>query len=223
MEKLKLVIEQYGRWAPINEYVQRINSYKDADVSLSIENAKALLESISKNICKEKGQSLKGDEGMNKLVKIAFIAIGYPAGEYMNVIGSSLSAIAHQIGNLRTELGITSHGKTFEELSKRNSMLDEMTRDYLIETTELVACFLIRHFENENPRAESIGIETENSIKYSDCEDFNEYWDEEYGEFVMGEYSFFASEILYDMDKKAYKYEYENFINEEDNVKNDKI
>jgi hypothetical protein len=216
VEKLKLVIEQYGRWAPMSEYVQRINTFKDTDVSIAVENSKALLESISKNICKEKGQSLKGDESINKLVKIAFTAIGYPAGQYMNVIGSSLSSIAHQIGNLRTELGITSHGKTFEELGKRNNNLDQMTRDYLIETTEIVDCFLIRHFENENPRVETAGEEAENQIEYSDCEDFNDYWDGEYGEFFMGEYSFFASEVLYDMDKEAYKYEYEAFNNEAD-------
>lgn len=216
MEKLKLVIEQYGRWAPMTEYLQRINTFKDTDVSLAIENSKALLESISKNICKEKGVSYKKDESVNKLIKIAFTAIGYPAKRYVNVIGGSLSAIAHQIGNLRTEIGITAHGKTFEELGKRNSTLDEMTKDYLIEATEIVACFLIRHFENENPRVETIETEVENNIKYSDCEDFNEYWDDEYGEFVMGEYSFFASEILYDMDAKAYKFEYENFKNDND-------
>lgn len=211
MEKLKLVIEQYGRWAPLIEYVQRINSFKDADVSSAIENAKALLESISKNICNEKGYALKGDESINKLVKIAFTVVGYPAGKYMNVIGGSLSAIAHEIGNLRTEIGITSHGKTFEELGKRNSNLDQMTRDYLIETTEIVACFLIRHFENENPRVEPIGLTGEDEIKCSDCDEFNGYWDDEYGEFIMGEYSFYASEILYDADRKAYKYEYDLF------------
>lgn len=58
MEKLKNILSQYGRWSPINEYIIRIETYIDLDFSISLENAKALLESIGEEICKIKGVQL---------------------------------------------------------------------------------------------------------------------------------------------------------------------
>jgi len=48
MKKLKKVIEQYGRWAVLSMYVERIETYIESDFSLCVENSKALLESIAK-------------------------------------------------------------------------------------------------------------------------------------------------------------------------------
>ena len=52
MDKLKDKISQYGRWALIDEYIVRIETHLDSDFSISLENAKALLETIGKEICK---------------------------------------------------------------------------------------------------------------------------------------------------------------------------
>jgi hypothetical protein len=43
------------------------------------------------------------------------------------------------------------------------------------------------------------------------AEDFNESWDDSFGEFVMGDYSYPASEILFNVDKQAYVNEYKSF------------
>ena len=48
MEKLKKLIEQHGRWQPLDEYIQRIEAYLKSDFPISIENVKSLLESIAK-------------------------------------------------------------------------------------------------------------------------------------------------------------------------------
>jgi hypothetical protein len=44
-----------------------------------------------------------------------------------------------------------------------------------------------------------------------EAEDFNESWDDSFGEFVMGDYSYPASEILFNVDKQAYVNEYKSF------------
>ena len=44
MDKLKTKISQYGRWAPINDYILRVETHLETDFSISLENAKALLE-----------------------------------------------------------------------------------------------------------------------------------------------------------------------------------
>ena len=213
MKKLKKVIEQYGRWAVLSMYVERIETYIESDFSLCVENSKALLESIAKQICKEKGVLLTGNESINKLVKISFEAIGFEKRDPINTIATSLSAIAQQIGNLRTSIGSTSHGKSLDELERRNQNMDFLTNEFLISSIEIVSCFLIRNFENENPRkpAESI----DETLDYYEAEEFNEFWDNLFGEFEMGDYSYPASEILFYVDNQAYKNEYNAFITTE--------
>lgn len=214
MDKLKEVILKYGRWAEYSLYVERIVNYSTTDFSLAIENSKSLVEGICKQICENKNVELTGEESFNKLVKKAFDAIGFKKGEGINIIGSSLSAISHQIGNLRTAIGSTSHGKTAEELKNRNTIVNEISKDFLIETIDLVASFLIRNFENENPLPPK--RELEDILQYREAEEFNEFWDDSFGEFTMGDYSYPASEILFNVDKQAYVNEYKAFIESEE-------
>jgi hypothetical protein len=49
------------------------------------------------------------------------------------------------------------------------------------------------------------------SLDYLEAEDFNELWDDSFGEFVMGDYSYPASEILFNVDKQAYVNECKSF------------
>ncbi|MCK6462819.1 MAG: abortive infection family protein [Candidatus Pacebacteria bacterium] len=214
MEKLKKIIGQYGRWQPLEIYVQRIETHIESDFSLAIENSKALLESISKQICKEKKRELTGDESINKLVKFAFDVIGYEINSQINSISRALSSISHQIGNLRTAIGSTSHGRSLEELKERNSKVDELTREFLIDSTEIIASLLIRAFETENPRLKIELADT--NLVYSENEGFNEFWDEAFGEFTMGDYSYTASEILFHVDYQAYVAEHKAFLEGEE-------
>ena len=192
MNKLKEKISQYGRWHPLQVYISRIEVHLDDDFSISIENAKALLESIGKEICKSKGLTLKSDSSVNGVLKNAFAALGYPKDEMIAQISSSLAS--------------SSHGKSLEELQKRNEKINDMTKYFLIDSIELIACLLIELFEGEN-----IQIESLSDLVYEDCDDFNEYWDDIYGEFSMGDYSYTASEILYNNDISAYKSEYNSY------------
>ena len=215
MEKLRKIIEQYGQWSGLTIYTERIETHISTDFSQALENAKALLESISKEICTLKGIEITPNSSINNVLKKAFIAIGYTSSSLVTQISSALATIGQQMGELRNEIGATSHGKFLEELKERNNKVDELTKEFLIDTTEIIASFLIRNFENENPRLRS----TEKRITYDDCEDFNEFWDESFGEFAMGEYSYTASEILYHVDHPVYLTEHKAFIEGEEGEK----
>jgi hypothetical protein len=89
-----------------------------------------------------------------------------------------------------------------------------MTREFLINTVELVSVFLIRNFESDNIRTTTDLLEEE--LDYHDAEEFNESWDDSFGEFEMGNYSYPASEILFNVDKQAYVNEYKAFIENEE-------
>lgn len=209
MEKLKKLIEQHSRWQPLDEYIQRIEAYLKNDFSISIENSKSLLESIAKEICKERGQSFEEEESPSKLLKLAFGAIGIQASSIGPQIAVALSNIGHHMGELRNEIGKVSHGRTMEDLKAKKDSIDDMTREFLIYSTEIIACFLIQFFEWKFPLTEV--IETEEKLVYDNCEEFNEYLDETYGEFAIGMLSYSASEILYNVDKQAYETEYREF------------
>lgn len=56
----------------------------------------------------------------------------------------------------------------------------------------------------------------ETKMLFSEQEDFNNYWDDSYGEFSMGDYSYPASEILYNVDYPAYVTEHKAYMDSEE-------
>ncbi len=212
MEKLKKVIEQYGRWSELTIYTERIEAHIESDFSHSLENAKALLETIGKEICMTKGYSLSQKSTINGVLKNAFSALGYSNSNLVSQISAALATIGQQVGELRNEIGLTAHGRSLNEIRERNDRVNILTKEFLIDAIEIVSCFLIRNFENEIPR---IPVDKEQINKLEKAEEFNEFWDEAFGEFQMGAYSYTASEILYNLDQQAYMSEYNTFVSDE--------
>lgn len=208
MQKLRTIVEQHASWSELSIYVERIEAHRESDFSHSLENAKALLETIGKEICKVHGVELNPDSSINRVLKKAFSALGYTNTNLVNQISSALATIGQQIGELRNEIGTTSHGRSLDEIRERNNKVNLLTRDFLIDSTVIVAIFLIRAFEErqETQRA------TTDTLDYSEATDFNDYWDDLFGEFTMADYSYAASEILFNVDYQAYQTEYTAFM-----------
>ncbi len=216
MERLTTILNKHATWSPLVEYERRIEGYKSTDFSICIENAKALLESIAKEICDKKNQPLRGNENVNRLLTLAFGCLGYQNTNTVTQIGGAIANVAQQMGNFRNEIGATAHGRTLEELQQRNDSLINFTGEFLLNATELVCCFLIEAYETGLVKQTSEEIE----ITYEGNAEFNLSLDELYGEFEIGEYSYVASEILYNVDPAAYKTELNSYItatNEADN------
>ena len=213
MEKLRSTIKQYNRWKDLEIYIDRMEGHLESDFSHSLENAKALLETIGKEICSAKGVSLLATSSINSVIKTAFVALGYSGESLVKSVSGSLANIGQQVGNLRNEISPTSHGKSLDELRERNNKVDLLTREFLIDSTLVVAVFLIRAFEERKDTTLSDAATLGNIalLKYDDFEDFNESWDESFSEFTMGDYSFLASEILFSLDYQAYASEYRSF------------
>lgn len=212
MEKLRSTLVKYSRWQGLAMYVDRMEAHLETDFSISVENAKALLESIAKEICDAKSVTLGTAPSINVVLKKAFVALGYTAEEMVTQVSSSLANIGQLIGNLRNEISPTSHGKSLAELNERNSKVDSLTREFLIDSTLVVAVFLIRAFEERSETASLMAeFEADGVPEYEENEDFNNFWDENFGEFAMGSYSYSASEILYNVDLQAYQTEYKIF------------
>ena len=214
MNKLKEVIKEYSHWDSLMQYIDRIESYYEIDFSQALGNCKTILESVGKEICVRNGKDLGKNPSVNAVLKNAFSSMGYSNTGLVNQVSSSLATIAQQIGNLRNEIDPNAHGKTMEELKLRNDKVDILTREFLINTVESVSVFLIRTFETQQNRtANELLIDT---LDYWEAEEFNESWDDSFGEFAMGDYSFPASEILFNVDKQAYVTEYSTFTESEE-------
>jgi len=214
MDKLKTVIKEYGRWSELLTYVERIETHIEIDFSHSLENAKALLETVGKEICTANKVELGSAPSINSVLKKAFSSLGYANSNLVNQVSSALATIGQQVGELRNDIGLTSHGKSLEEIKQRNSKVDLLTREFLIDTVELVSIFLIRNFESRHDRAASESLVK--TLDYWEAEDFNESWDNSFSEFAMGDYSYLASEILFNVDKQAYVNEYKEFTEAEE-------
>lgn len=208
MDKLKATIDKYKRWRDLSIYVERMEAHIETDFSISVTNAKSLLETIGKEICNQYNVELKSSPSVNSVLKNAFSALGYSNTNLVSQISSSLATIGQEVGNLRNDVSIDAHGKTLDELRERNNKVDLLTREFLIDSTLVVAVFLIRAFESRNETE----IKEKESLDYEESTEFNDFWDDSYGEFEMGDYSFIASEVLYGLDLKAYEMEYKNFI-----------
>lgn len=218
MEKLRATIEQYGRWKDLVIYLDRMEAHLESDFSHALENAKALLESIGKEICSAQNVELSATSSINGVLKKAFCALGYSNDNLVNQVSRALSNIGEEIGNLRNEISPTSHGKSLDELRDRNNKVDVLTRDFLIDSTMVVAIFLIRAFEERKEAAVLAAEESpeELLLQYDELEEFNAYWDDAYGRFEMGDsYIYTASEILFIMDYKAYESEYKEYMESE--------
>jgi hypothetical protein len=218
MQKLRELIANHARWSALNIYLDRIESAREPDFSLALENVKALLESISKEICGAHGRQHECDLNMNRVLKNAFSALGYSNADMVTRISSAIATIGQSVGELRNEIGVTAHGRALEQMRRRNEQVDLLTQDFLLDSAVAVAIFLIRSFEERetvrntpSPPSDSVA-----STGYDDFEEFNESWDETFGEFAMKDYSYPASLILYHVDNDAYRYEKRLFEEAED-------
>lgn len=220
MEKLRAALAQHGRWAPLTLYADRMDAHREADFSTALENAKALLESIAKEICSARSTPLDASASINSVMKKAFSALGYTGNQLVTQVSSSLATICQHIGELRNEISPTSHGRPMAELEGRNNKVDLLTREFLMDSTVVVAVFLIRAFEERQVQI-TVSLPTapveDDTAKprYEDNEAFNDFWDESFGEFAMGEYAYTASEILFALDEQAYAAECQAFAESE--------
>ncbi|MBN8504918.1 MAG: abortive infection family protein [Burkholderiales bacterium] len=207
MQKLRDTLEQYGRWQELRFLVDRMEAYLETDFSTALENAKSLLESIGKQICESKGVALEPSSSINGVLKRAFVALGYSGDDMVRQVSSALATIGQQVGELRNQISPTSHGKPLEELRNRNDKVDLLTREFLIDSTLVVAVFLIRAFETRQIAGAPVeaAAEAAEPLRYEDNSEFNDYWDETIGDVVMGDaYSYPASEVLFAVDAQAY-------------------
>ena len=76
MEKLRETISVYDAWEGLGTYVNRIETFLETDFITSVENGKALIESICKTILSKTSESYMETDSINKLVSNTLKRLG---------------------------------------------------------------------------------------------------------------------------------------------------
>ena len=97
MNKLKNLIVEFPDWNELKIFIERIESHIEVDFSHSLENAKALLEAIGKEVCTKNGIELNDSSTINGVLKQCFSSMGYSNASMVQQISRSLGTIGQQL------------------------------------------------------------------------------------------------------------------------------
>jgi hypothetical protein len=205
MEKTRAVIKTYSRWEDLQIYPQRIEAFLESDFVSAIENGKALIEAICKTILTEQGKPCGENDKVHRLVRNTLQALGILSSAQISRFGSGLMTALQNLGELRNLIGDTSHGRSTEEM--RRNKIETLSARFLIDSVEIIACFLVEYYELEFPKKKLSKKDV--TIDY---QPFDDYLDETYGRVKIATYEFLPSDILANLDSVAYQSEYKKFL-----------
>jgi hypothetical protein len=202
MEKLKQLIEKYGKWQGLKIYVDKIDYFLDAaDFGAAVGTAKSLIECICKTILDEQNHKYDKKSNVNQLVKKTCIALQIENDSVVEFANSMVTA-SQKVGEIRNVIDTSSHGHSLS--SEKSKKIEGITVNFLINSVETIACFLLEFYEIEYPLRNQ-----PEDISYESFQDFNDYLDNLYGDINIAGLSYPASEILFLIDKIAYQNKYQ--------------
>ncbi len=204
MERLKELINNYGRWKNLSPYIIRIEYQISNDLTSAIGCTKSLLESICKTILDHEKVEYLQTDNINKLAKKTIQSLKIEKFDKISLFGNALVTSIHNIGELRNEMDESSHGKS---LLDKTQKLDLITASFLINSAETIACFLIEFYEIEHPRKK-----VEDELSFKELQEFNDYIDKEHGYVEIAKIPYATSEALFATDRTAYKDQYRKYL-----------
>ena len=203
MEKLKSLTETYSRWKDLRKYVDRIDTYLTSDFEVAIGSAKSLIESICKTILDEQKVEISDEAKIKKLVNETLKSLNIKRDEVCHFTSGIITA-SQNLATLRNKLDTSSHGQSL--LTIENNPMEELTIYFLINSVEVIACFLIEFYEIEYPLNKK-----SKEHCYEDYDEFNKWLDNEYGMITVTEYPISTSLALF-TDPIAYKEKYQEYL-----------
>lgn len=209
MEKLKTIIQNYGRWAGLEKSCTQIETFLDSSFPIAIEGSKALIESICKTILKEQRVEFSPSANIQQLMTETINVLAFTNySDQLKQFGRGFVNIIKNLAEIRNDIALISHGPSIDELHRPK--IDQISTLFLLNSIETIACFLIEYYESEFPK--QLEKEEIRASEYNDFEEFNLYFDEAYGSVFVAEYQYPPSEVLFNLDPTAYKTEYQKYL-----------
>lgn len=217
MEKLNELIEKHRTWSDLKLQITSISYEVDAGMlEKAIGASKSLLESICRTILDREREAYLKTDNINKLAKKTMNKLGLEQNGGINKFSNSLVSSMQFLGELRNDLDTQSHGRS---LNVSPPKIDPISAHFLVQSTELIACFLISFYEEKN--SISISLEEKNPeilTEFDNLEDFdklpefNEYLDSAYDDIKLFDIPYPMSKVLFFVDRDAYKNAYNDYL-----------
>jgi len=180
--------------------------------------SKSLLETICKTILDYEGEPYGATDNINKLAKKTMKKLELEQPDGMSKFSNSLVSSMQFLGELRNALDSQSHGRSLNVSSPK---IDPISAHFLVQSTELIACFLINFYEQKRPLSISISLEEKdidvsaeftNFEEFEKLQEFNEYLDSAFGDIQVFGIPYPTSKVLFLIDRDAYKNAYSDYL-----------
>lgn len=200
MNSLRDICQQHRKWAPLEDYILRVETYKDSDGVFVLENCKALIESICKTVLDELGGAYTRSDSIQALIGKTCSKMSCLPNT--SSLARSFITVAQNLGEFRNTFGATAHGQPTRLLEENKKKIVGASVQFMINSIEQLAIFLITVYQEEYP------LQSKPSLRYEDNPDFNSDFDDREEEIQIGPYGPYApSEVLFYLDKRAYETE----------------
>jgi len=217
---LKQIIED-GKYAKFALNLSMIEKHLDEkNPNGAVEASKALIESVCKTISGDLGLKVEDTWDLPKVVKETLAVT--PFVKNMNTddaartraICGCILTITNKIAEFRNEYGFVSHGQDVETAKK----CDEIISKLVYFSTDVICSFLIEIHTNFST------LKDLKRVNYEQHKEFNEWFDKENGDVVIGVLRFPASQTLFNNDMAAYidaLNDYHDMLNKEEITESD--
>lgn len=186
----------------IEEQVRSIEQAVVENPALAFDLAKTLVESVCRTILAERKVAYSEEDDLPKLFKTVRNNLPFlppeasSDAEVRKSLAQTLNGLSTAIQGiceLRNRCGFASHGS-----DKPRPQIEAAQALMAAEAADTIVGFLYRvHLQDRTPPSSSRALYEENS-------EFNDYVDQSFGLFQIFELEFSASEVLFQMDPKAY-------------------
>jgi len=218
MEKLNELIEKHRTWSNLKLQITSISYEVDAGMlEKAIGASKSLLETICKTILDSEGELYTPNDNINKLAKKTMQKLGLEQSGAINKFSNSLVSSMQFLGELRNDVDSQSHGRS---LNASPPKIDPISTHFLVQSTELIGCFLISFYEQkksisislEEKTSPDILTEFDNLEEFEKLQEFNEYLDSAFGDIKLFDIPYPTSKVLFLVDRDAYKNAYSDYL-----------
>lgn len=200
MQSLRELCQQYSKWKPLEDYISRVDTYKNSDGVLVLENCKAMVESICKTILDDLGEPYSTAETIQALVSKTCNKMSClpSTGD----LARSFVTVAQRLGEFRNAFSVVGHGQPVRLLEENKKKIIGASVSFMIVSIEQLAIFLVTVYQEEYPQRSAP------QLRYEDNKDFNIGFDEELETVQIGVYGPYSpSEVLFYVDEDAYRTE----------------
>jgi len=202
---MKWIRENIEKIPSLNTFLEQVATIENnvcSNPALCVETCKALIEGICKTILTNKNIQFPNDSSTSWLVQQAINSTLNTDETYrvdIVELGRRIAGISDKLSQIRNNAGFATHG-----MDVLNPRFSETLSIFAFKITDTIIGFILNCYTNNRV------VSKDHRIHYSDCQPFNETFDE----LNPMQFGLSASLALFEQDYEAYKASYYEYLND---------